>query len=279
MQLLRARTSESFCVTSSRWTWERGGRGGGGEKERRDNYSVSCQRLSSLFLNYSNAYFIFHLHTSHLNFKKKKKKKKKKIGRRRLIQRVVYDELVSLLDPGTEQWEPTRGESNVVMFVGLQGNGKTTTIAKYASHYKKKGWKCAMVCADTFRAGAYDQLKQNATLVKVPFYGSYTESDPVALAREGVALFREKKFDLIIVDTSGRHKQEEALFEEMVSFFFINFIFLFFLFFIFNFSLFSFDRLRTTLMLTLFSLPPPPPPPHAIIIIIIIIIITHRNTT
>ena len=102
------------------------------------------------------------------------------------------------------------------MFVGLQGNGKTTTIAKYAHYHKKKGWKCAMVCADTFRAGAYDQLKQNATRVKVPFYGSYTESDPVAIAREGVEAFRREKFELIIVDTSGRHRQEEALFEEMV---------------------------------------------------------------
>jgi signal recognition particle subunit SRP54 len=59
------------------------------------------------------------------------------------------------------------------MFVGLQGSGKTTTIAKYAKYYKRKGWKACMICADTFRAGAYDQLKQNATRVKVPFYGSY----------------------------------------------------------------------------------------------------------
>lgn len=72
-----------------------------------------------------------------------------------------------------------------------------------------------MVCADTFRAGAFDQLKQNATKAQIPFYGSYTETDPAVIAEQGVARFRQEKRDLIIVDTSGRHKQEEALFEEM----------------------------------------------------------------
>ena len=66
-----------------------------------------------------------------------------------------------------------------------------------------------------FRAGAFDQSKQNATRAKVPYYGSYEEADPVKIARDGVALFRKEKQDLILVDTSGRHKQEESLFEEM----------------------------------------------------------------
>lgn len=73
------------------------------------------------------------------------------------------------------------------------------------------------MCADTFRAGAFDQLKQNATKAKIPFYGSYTETDPVAIASLGVEKFRKERFDVIIVDTSGRHKQESELFEEMVS--------------------------------------------------------------
>ena len=72
-----------------------------------------------------------------------------------------------------------------------------------------------MVCADTFRAGAFDQLKQNATKVRIPFYGSYTETDPVQIAKEGVEQFKREGFEMIIVDTSGRHMQEEALFAEM----------------------------------------------------------------
>ena len=96
-----------------------------------------------------------------------------------------------------------------------QGNGKTTTCMKYAYHYKRKGYKPAMVCADTFRAGAYDQLKQNASRVGVPFYGSYDVTDPAEIAREGVRVFEQSKKDVIIVDTSGRHAQSDALFEEM----------------------------------------------------------------
>ena len=72
-----------------------------------------------------------------------------------------------------------------------------------------------LVCTDTFRAGAFDQLKQNATKARIPFYGSYTEVDPVQLALEGVAKFKKEGFEIIIVDTSGRHKQETELFDEM----------------------------------------------------------------
>lgn len=75
------------------------------------------------------------------------------------------------------------------------------------------------MCADTFRAGAFDQLKQNATKAKIPYYGSYTEADPVQIALEGVNKFKQDKFEIIIVDTSGRHKQESELFEEMLQIF------------------------------------------------------------
>jgi len=133
----------------------------------------------------------------------------------RLVERIVFDELVRMLDPGKEAFKPKKGKTNVIMFVGLQGAGKTTTVAKYAHYYQQRKFKVAMVCADTFRAGAFDQLKQNATRVRVPFYGSYTEPDPVKIAAEGVAQFRKEGYNIIIVDTSGRHMQETALFAEM----------------------------------------------------------------
>ncbi|KAI8916024.1 SRP54-type protein [Gorgonomyces haynaldii] len=101
------------------------------------------------------------------------------------------------------------------MFVGLQGSGKTTTCTKVGLHYQRKGFKVGLVCTDTFRAGAFDQLKQNATKAKIPYFGSYSESDPVQLAKEGVTKFKNEHFDIIIVDTSGRHRQEQELFEEM----------------------------------------------------------------
>ncbi|KAL1974750.1 hypothetical protein VTN31DRAFT_4954 [Thermomyces dupontii] len=137
------------------------------------------------------------------------------VNKKRLIQKAVFDQLVALVDPQAQPFRPKKGRPNVIMFVGLQGAGKTTTCTKLARHYQMRGFKTALVCADTFRAGAFDQLKQNAIKAKIPYYGSLTETDPVVVASEGVAQFKKEKFDLIIVDTSGRHKQEEALFEEM----------------------------------------------------------------
>ena len=72
-------------------------------------------------------------------------------NKKRLIESAVCRELVNLLNPGVQPWIPKKNHSNVIMFVGLQGAGKTTTCTKYAYYYQKKGWKTSMVCADTFR--------------------------------------------------------------------------------------------------------------------------------
>ncbi|OMH81810.1 Signal recognition particle 54 kDa protein [Zancudomyces culisetae] len=136
-------------------------------------------------------------------------------NKKRVIEKVVFEELCNLVDPGVQAWQPKKGKFNVIMTVGLQGSGKTTTCTKLASFYHRKGWKIGLVCADTFRAGAFDQLKQNATKAHIPYYGSYNEADPVQIAREGVEKFKQEKFEIVIVDTSGRHKQESQLFDEM----------------------------------------------------------------
>lgn len=155
-------------------------------------------------------------------------------NKRKKLQKIVYDELCGLVDSHEEPPKPKRlgdfktatkngkrvkkadAKAHIIMFVGLQGAGKTTSCTKLAVYYKKRGFKVGLVCADTFRAGAFDQLKQNAIKSNIPFYGSYSERDPVKVAFEGVKEFTEKKFDIIIVDTSGRHKQEQSLFDEMV---------------------------------------------------------------
>eukprot|EP00475_Leptophrys_vorax_P018660 TRINITY_DN2554_c0_g1_i1.p1 TRINITY_DN2554_c0_g1~~TRINITY_DN2554_c0_g1_i1.p1 ORF type:complete len:509 (-),score=173.49 TRINITY_DN2554_c0_g1_i1:37-1563(-) len=136
-------------------------------------------------------------------------------NKRNKIKTVVFEALSKLLDPGKKPFQPVKGRCNVIMFVGLQGSGKTTSCSKLAYYYQRKKFKTALVCADTYRAGAFDQLKQNATKAGIQYYGSYSERDPVKVAAEGVEIFREEKVEIIIVDTSGRHKQEAALFEEM----------------------------------------------------------------
>jgi len=140
------------------------------------------------------------------------------LSRKKIIEQTVVQELTNLVDPGKKPWRPKKGKFNVVMFVGLQGAGKTTTCSKLALYYKdRKGFKVGLVCADTYRAGAFEQLRMNASRVKVPFYGDTQCSDPAQIAKEGLDTFKEQKFDLVIVDTSGRHKQEAALFEEMTA--------------------------------------------------------------
>ncbi len=124
---------------------------------------------------------------------------------KRLIQSTIFNQLCLLVDPQKECFVPKKGKANVIMFVGLQGSGKTTTCTKLAFYYAKKGYKTCLVCTDTFRAGAFDQLKQNATKARIPFFGSYSESDPCLLAREGVEKFKKEGFEVIIVDTSGRY--------------------------------------------------------------------------
>ncbi|QLQ78839.1 hypothetical protein HG537_0B01870 [Torulaspora globosa] len=136
---------------------------------------------------------------------------------KKMIQKAVFDELCDLVDCRTgESFQPKKKKCNVIMFVGLQGSGKTTSCTKLAVYYSRRGYKVGLICADTFRAGAFDQLKQNAIKAHIPFYGSYTETNPVKVAAEGVAKFKKEKFEIIIVDTSGRHQQEQALFQEMV---------------------------------------------------------------
>ncbi|KAG5513747.1 hypothetical protein PMAC_000785 [Pneumocystis sp. 'macacae'] len=135
-------------------------------------------------------------------------------NKKRIIYKTVFDELCKLVDSNSEPYKPKKGFSNIILMVGLQGSGKTTSCLAY--FYQKKGFKSCLICADTFRAGSFDQLKQNATKARIPYFGSYTETDPVSISREGVEKFKKELFEIIIVDTSGRHKQEKELFEEMV---------------------------------------------------------------
>jgi signal recognition particle subunit SRP54 len=107
----------------------------------------------------------------------------------RLVQKAVIDELTSILSPNGENaakpYVMKRNKPNVILFVGLQGAGKTTSIAKFAHYYQRKGWKTAMVCADTFRAGAFDQLKQNATKLRIHFMGVTLRLTQSKLLRRG----------------------------------------------------------------------------------------------
>lgn len=136
------------------------------------------------------------------------------VDKSKFVHQAVFDSLVDLLDPKASSYAIEKSIQSVIVFVGLQGCGKTTSVCKFANFYKKRGFKVGIVCADTFRAGAFDQVKQNALKIKVPYFGS-NNTDPIFVAREGVKRFKDDNFNLILVDTSGRHTQERDLFNEM----------------------------------------------------------------
>ncbi|WP_434731719.1 signal recognition particle protein Srp54 [Thermogladius sp. KZ2Tp1] len=137
------------------------------------------------------------------------------LTRRDWFLSIVYEQLVNLFGgPERPQVKPPK-KPWVVLLVGLQGSGKTTTAGKLAYFYKLEGYKVGLVAADTFRPGAYEQLKTLGEVAGVPVYGEPGSKDAVSIAVKGVEFFREKEFDVIIIDTAGRHHREEDLLAEM----------------------------------------------------------------
>ena len=128
---------------------------------------------------------------------------------REYIIKIVYDELIGIIGKSTNiQLKP-----QTIMMIGLQGSGKTTTTAKISRYFQRKGLKPAVVCADTFRPGAYTQLKTLCERIDIPFYGEEGNPDAVGIVKRG--LEKIKKYDILIVDTAGRHSLELDLIQEM----------------------------------------------------------------
>ena len=137
------------------------------------------------------------------------------VARREHVVKVVYDELTNFLGEKTTKLDVTQGRTNIFMMVGVQGSGKTTTTAKLARYYQKRGFKTGLICADTFRPGAYQQLKQLASQVNIPLFGDSTEKDSVKVVKQGLEKFRQEGLDIVFIDTMGRHKDEKSLIEDM----------------------------------------------------------------
>ncbi len=137
------------------------------------------------------------------------------VSRKEWFLSIVYEELVKLLGGDLKPSVKPARKPWIIMLVGLQGSGKTTTAAKLAYFYKLEGYKVGLVAADTFRPAAYDQLKQLGEQIGVPVYGDPLVKDAVEIATKSVKYFVEKGFEVVIIDTAGRHHKEEDLLEEM----------------------------------------------------------------
>lgn len=141
-----------------------------------------------------------------------------RIDRHDYIIKILHDELIEVLGGTQAPKRINTGKDSIILLVGIQGSGKTTTIGKLCNFYKKKGFKVGVICTDTWRPGAYDQLSQLCNAVGVDHFGEPDEKNPIKIAKKGIKKFgdKDRKKDLIIVDTAGRHKQETELMEEMI---------------------------------------------------------------
>lgn len=106
-------------------------------------------------------------------------------------------------------------KQNIVLMLGIQGSGKTTTTIKFARWLTRHGYRVGIIGADTWRPGALTQLKMNAIKIKVDVYGDEYSKDPVEIVKNGLNHFSSNNYDVIIIDTAGRHKEESSLLEEM----------------------------------------------------------------
>ena len=137
------------------------------------------------------------------------------ISRREHLIKVLYEELTKFLGEEPAKTTVQPGRTSIIMLVGIQGSGKTTGTVKIARYYHKRGLKTGIVCADTFRPGAFEQLEQLADKVGIPVYGKVDEKDSEKIALKGLVEFKGEGCDVILIDTAGRHKNEKDLMDEM----------------------------------------------------------------
>ena len=106
-------------------------------------------------------------------------------------------------------------EPFIIVFLGINGTGKTTTIAKFAYLLKEAGFTVIVACSDTYRAGAIEQLTQHAERLSVKVIMQKYGADPAAVARDAVLYAKSHKKDVVLIDTAGRMQTSKNLMEEM----------------------------------------------------------------
>ena len=133
------------------------------------------------------------------------------------LKEVIVDELLMIYvgnDILTSKLNLKDNELNVVLFVGVNGVGKTTSIAKIANKLKKDNKKVMVIAGDTFRAGAVNQLKEWADKLDLLFFGD-DRKDPSAVIYDGLLKAKEKKVDVVLIDTAGRLQNKVNLMKEL----------------------------------------------------------------
>ena len=143
--------------------------------------------------------------------------KSEKIEDVNMLNEIIVDELFIIYvnnESLTTKVNIQENAPTVILMVGVNGVGKTTTIAKLAYKYKQEGKSVAMVAGDTFRAGAVEQLKIWAEKTDSFFYGR-DNTDPAGVIYDGLEMVKEKKADIVLIDTAGRLQNKVNLMKEL----------------------------------------------------------------
>ncbi|HZF66498.1 MAG TPA: signal recognition particle protein [Gemmatirosa sp.] len=131
------------------------------------------------------------------------------------LVKIVYDELTHMLGERREGLKLSTIPPTVVMMVGLQGSGKTTSAGKLARKLKLEGRQTRLVACDVYRPAAIDQLETLGQQLDVPVYANRATQDVVRIAREGVEQAKRERDRVVIVDTAGRLQIDEQLMDEL----------------------------------------------------------------
>lgn len=143
--------------------------------------------------------------------------KKENIEDPELLKEIIVDELFIIYvndEILSNKINYNENDVSVILFIGVNGVGKTTTIAKIANKLKDEGKKVLMVGADTFRAGAVEQLREWSEKVGVGFFGK-ENSDPASVVFDGITKAKEEDYDVVLIDTAGRLQNKVNLMKEL----------------------------------------------------------------
>ena len=135
-----------------------------------------------------------------------------------MLKEIIVDELfIIYVDDAVLTNKITYNETGptVILFVGVNGVGKTTTIGKIGYQLKNEGKRVLFVAGDTFRAGATAQLKEWSEKIGVGFYGSGEGSDPSSVVYDGLVKAKEEDYDVVLIDTAGRLQNKVNLMKEL----------------------------------------------------------------
>ncbi|MBE2271561.1 MAG: signal recognition particle protein [Anaerolinea sp.] len=131
------------------------------------------------------------------------------------VVKIVHEELLETLGEGGKLSFSGSTKPHVIMLVGLQGSGKTTTGAKLALHLRRDGRAPFMIAADTYRPAAVDQLVTLAKQIQVPYYEEGTSAKPPDIVARGMKVAKEQNAAVVIVDTAGRLQIDDTLMNEL----------------------------------------------------------------